>query len=464
MATQLHPFGCSQDSDIEVAVNGNGWPGSQRGAVFVTGLLLLALISVVATTGYIMSTTDVQVSEAYKYEEQAFNNAEAGVFYALTRLEQALVAGMVLPESGGVRIPEDTAPIGYSFSLSSLTVNDAIANSYHFSVTGSSSRNAFAVITVGIQRIPAIRFGIFGDKKVDSDNNAFYYSYDSRLIADPGPDDSRGECRIAGNQNISFKANTFIDGDVILGNDGSTDAFYDDAASSIITGEAGKSVGPIEPDPLNVDSNTFRSAFDNASVSNDNVDISPYPGGDKIVHPGVPVWMPGKSGGSVYYLEEIHLENSDEININAADGPVTIYIRGTFRAAADSKINVFHSGPNNKVVFKITEDPVNPVSPGQRSVHLQISFGLNETGPPTGFAIFTDSRGILDFHNASAIKGLIYAPHAKVRIQGSGTYCGAIWAGGFEAKEGFEFYFDTALKDTYFTNRMGLTSWKWVNR
>ena len=39
---------------------------------------------------------------------------------------------------------------------------------------------------------------------------------------------------------------------------------------------------------------------------------------------------------------------------------------------------------------------------------------------------------------------------------------GAVWAGSIEGQNGAEYYFDTALKDKYLSNEIGLTSWKRV--
>ena len=93
-----------------------GFPEPEKGTVLITGLMLLALISIVATTAFVISVADISISQNYKYEEQAFNNAEAGVQLGISRLEQALDAGMFLPPSGRVNIPDSSSPAGFTFS------------------------------------------------------------------------------------------------------------------------------------------------------------------------------------------------------------------------------------------------------------------------------------------------------------------------------------------------------------
>ena len=214
-----------------------------------------------------------------------------------------------------------------------------------------------------------------------------FYSYDSRVTANPTMTDSTGRCHVASNGVVSLKMNTFIDGDLALGSDGVSDAVYNQTGVPVVTGEEGGYVGRVGPDPLNVDSDEFRLAFDAAFSVNDNWDITPSISDEKIVNPGGVVTLPGKPGGSVYFMEAIELANADVININAENGPVTIYLRGTWTAKTGSKINILNTSAAHDVTVKITEDPLNPVSAGQRIVELHHSSGLNETGLPTGFSI-----------------------------------------------------------------------------
>ena len=435
---------------------------SEKGAVLITGLLLLALISVMATTAFILSTSEVGISENYKYEEQAFNNAEAGVQFGIVKLEAALDSGMALPSSGAIEITQDTAPEGFSFTLSPLSVSEDAVNSYQFSSTGTASKHAYAVIEVNVKRLPAICYGIFGDQAVDSKSNAYYYSYDSRLIPNPSPVDSSGNCDVSSNGSVSLQMNTFVDGDVALGKTDTVDATYKYSDVPIVTGEEPRRVGPIDTDPLKVDTDGFRWAFDAALAVNDNTDISPVLTDDKIYHPGGKVTLAGKYGGSTYYLEEIHLFTADELEVDAKNGPVTIYLRGIFIAESGSKICVLNTDAAHAVQLKMTEDPFHSISSSQTLVNLQNSSGINESGDPVGFSILTDSDGILDIQNGFVIKGLLYAPRAMVSVHNSSAFYGAIWAKRFEGQDGAVFYFDTALREAYLSNELGLTSWKRV--
>lgn len=426
---------------------------NQNGAVFVTGMMFLVFLTVLGGTAYLISSNDVKISANYQVSEEAFNNADAGIHYGIAYLERDLESGGTFPAT----FP-GTAPPGFSFSLSSVTTEGT--NKYSFTSTGSASRGATAKIKATIKRGAAIGFGAFGDEILDSKSFAQYYSYDSRVLSNPGPSDSTGEADVGSNGTVAFKNNTYVDGDVALGNDGTNDAVYTYSGTPVVTGEEGVYVGRVDPDPLNVDSASFRSEFDTAAVSNDNADITPSLGGGvTIINPSSTVTIPSKSGGSTYYLEEINLYNSDILNIDAANGPVTIYIRGTLETKNGSQINILNSSSGNDVTIKITE-PTGGITSSQRIVDLHNSSGLNENGPPTGFTIMTDSDAIMDFKNSSDVNGLIYAPNAEVLMHNSNNVHGAVWANDIDGKNSSILYYDTALRDKYLSKDVQLTAWE----
>jgi hypothetical protein len=351
-------------------------------------------------------------------------------------------------------------PTGFSFDISALTKHEDLPDSFYFSVVGHGSKKASVTIKATVKRLPAIRFGIFGNVQVYAKENAHHYSYDSRLLTIPSPTDSTGICHVATNRNIFLGEGTFLDGDVKLGHDSAGRGVCTVFGTPIITGDEDMLAGRLARDPLAVDSEDFRMEFDTAAVFNDNDDIAPSMVGTKIVNPGGIATLSGKPGGSVYYLEEISLFSGDTLTINGTTGPVTLYVKGRFTTQSGARVNILSSGATHGVTVKITEDPVNPLSESQKIVDLNHDSGLNANGSPTGFSILTDSDGILLFHHDGCLNGLVYAPNAKVVLHNGDVVRGALLAKAVEGQDGAIFYFDTALVDQYPSDEIALAAWE----
>ncbi|MBA3029678.1 MAG: hypothetical protein FP816_12855 [Desulfobacteraceae bacterium] len=439
---------------------GNFFDQNEKGIVLIIGLMFIALLSVLAATAYVISTQDSLISANYKYSEQAFNHAEAGVQYGITKLEIALKSGASLPASGTLDIPGASAPSGFLFSLSPLTVEGN--NLYSFSSTGKAQKKASSEIKVGLRRLPVVPGGVFGDLNVDSKTHVQYYSYDSRVIPDPTPSDSTGQCDLASNGSIVLNAGTFVDGNVVLGNNRIADASYHPFGAPVVAGKKGYYSGRLEPDPMNINSGDFQAEFDSAALTNDNADITPSIPGREIVHPGCIVNLPGKSGGSIYYLEKIDLSLSDTIMMDATSGPVVLYLRGSFTAKDASGIQILSTGSVEDITIKMTEDPLNPISTHQVFLGLYNSSTLNKFGRPTDFVLITDSDAMLEFKDATEINGLVYAPHSIIFLQSSKPLHGAFMGKSIVCYDHSILYFDTALKDKYLSNDLSIVSWKKV--
>jgi hypothetical protein len=426
----------------------------EKGAVFVTGMMFLVFLTILGGTAYVISSNDVKISANYQVSEEAFNDADAGLHYGIAYLEADMEAGGTFPAT----FP-GTPPTGFNFSLSNVTLEGT--NKYTFTSTGGASRGAAAEIKVTIKRGASIGFGAFGDELLDSKSFAQYYSYDSRDLSNPGPSDSTGEADVGSNSTVSLKNDTLVDGDVALGNDGTTDASYTYTGTPNVSGEEGVYVGRVDPDPLGVDTQAYRDEFDVAEITNDNADITPaLGGGTTIVNPSSTVTLPSQIGGSTYYLTEVNLFNSDVLNIDAANGDVTIYIRGTLITKNGSMFNVLNTSAGNEVTIKLTEDPTNPIPNNQKIVDLLHGSGMNENGPPTGFTIMTDSDAIMDFKNSSDVNGLVYAPNATVSMKNSNNVHGAVWANVIDGKNDSILYYDTALRDKFLSKDVVMTAWE----
>lgn len=406
---------------------------NERGIVLVTGLLFLAVLMTLSTTSVVITSNDATISRNYNNAVQAFNNAEAGVQYAIGLIEDGLENGtFTLPSNLGdtVAITDpstDTVPGTYNFSLSVIT--KSAANGYTFTSTGDGQPNppastAQAVIEATFERGSGLSYGVFGDQKVEIKNSTNIYSYDHNVTPSPTPLDSTGEADLGSNGHLEIKSNAYIDGDAALGDDGAgTDATIEIKTGVTINGDSGVDVDRVDPDPLGVIGGEYESKFTEYSSSNDNNLASPAISGTEIyLDVGETMTLNGKAGGANYYLTEINLKNSATLNIDASAGPVNIFLAGKFEAKVGSVINV--------------------------------------SGAPSDFSVFSNSTDNVEFKHGTTFKGFIYAPYAKVEMKNSAEVYGAIWGRDTEIKESATVYFDISLKDKIQSNDLSLVTWE----
>jgi type IV pilus assembly protein PilX len=148
-------------------------PPRQRGAALVAGLVLLAVITLLAVARINSASLELTMAGNTQYRERAFQAAETGI-------EQALVGGkFVIPQPGtedhdNVLIAPSTAEM---FSTTLTADLDGTAqpatwgnswnsfSTYHFTIqsTGKSSRNAQAVHTQGVARLSPFSPSVTGN-------------------------------------------------------------------------------------------------------------------------------------------------------------------------------------------------------------------------------------------------------------------------------------------------------------
>ena len=145
----------------------------QRGAALVVGLILLAVITLLAVTRINSASLELTMAGNTQYRERAFQAAETGI-------EQTLVTGkFVVPKPG--QEEHNDVPIAASgaekFSTTVTADLDGTAlpatwgnswnsfSTYHFTIqsTGKSLRNAQAVHTQGVARLSPYSPSVTGD-------------------------------------------------------------------------------------------------------------------------------------------------------------------------------------------------------------------------------------------------------------------------------------------------------------
>ncbi|MBC8461660.1 MAG: pilus assembly PilX N-terminal domain-containing protein [Deltaproteobacteria bacterium] len=389
---------------------------NENGMILVLVLSFLAILSLLGATAVIVTTTDIKIGGNYKASVQAFYDADAGVNYAIARIEDGLANNTLALVGSSVTV-NYTAPAGFYFDNITTLTQVGATNKYSFQVTGHSG-NASSTIELVFVRDSLFQYGAFGNEQIDINSNGAVYSYDSRVTPNPKPEDSTGEGDVGSNEKVHVHKDTYIDGDVGLGDDGAgTEAVYKESGTPTITGDI-DDVDRVDPDPLGAIGGDLANDFKKYSTNNNNASAKPPIDGNTI-NLDKNNTMTLKAGN--YYLTSIKLNNGSTLNIDTTDGPVNIYLSGD--AEFDAK-----KGSS-----------------------------IKNTGNPTDLTMYSDSKKKIDFTHCTAFKGAIYAPYADIDVNDA---YGMIWAKKVDIKESGVVYFDTALKDKWRADTVSIVSWR----
>jgi len=165
-------------------------PGqNERGAALVISLMFLAILAMLGSTAVVLTTTDMQIGANYKTHAQAFYDADAGVNYAIAKIEAGLEDGSfsLPPTIGSTSSLAFTAPTGFGFSYNPAVITMVADNRFSFTTLGSGANSSTTTLITTCKRQPAIMFGAFGDKKLDLGNTAAVYSYSHSTTPSPPP-------------------------------------------------------------------------------------------------------------------------------------------------------------------------------------------------------------------------------------------------------------------------------------
>jgi len=134
-------------------------PPPQRGAILITGMLLLLLVSTLGLSALVMASLELQMSANFQHQERAFQAAEFAIEQAIRSPDLSTVytiaSPKLLPASGADPFVPGSATDTYRYRLyydtsaGSTAVPDGAAlgpgiSAYHFIIeaTGRSSRGA----------------------------------------------------------------------------------------------------------------------------------------------------------------------------------------------------------------------------------------------------------------------------------------------------------------------------------
>jgi len=395
-----------------LGAKGRPSPASRSGYIMVFSLGLLALLSLFGLVAYSNATLESRIASNQLLSTEALYNAEAGVQIVRRTVEKQLGLGKQLSEV--IANLSVTAPAGITFDP---------VNSFHvlvpnvifgFTVTGRSG-DASAEVTSYFRRDRKIDVGFFGDRLFNTQPNFEVYSYNSKLITNPTPDQSTGLASIGSNQTVALGNNGVVDGLVLLG----ATAAGTPATCNNCGLYDSLEIGHQDPDPLGANGGYLKSLFDfySSNANNDNNKTTLISKGELSVRGNTTVGVL-KSGN--YYVSSINMQNNRTLQIDASNGPVRIYLTGSFTMGPSSSL--INDNPNNFQVFCLTN----------QDIKIQPSGNV-------GMAV--------------------YAPNASVTMQPMGNFMGIVWAKELDMKPNEYVWVDTSLLDRYISNNLYTHSW-----
>ncbi|MCP4579689.1 MAG: hypothetical protein GY846_25745 [Deltaproteobacteria bacterium] len=402
---------------------------NEGGAALVIGLMFLTILAMLGTTAVMMTTTDMQIGANYKSSARAFYDADAGVNYAIGNMETGLKASpqtFSLPTVGNPSQLTYTAPSGFSFSISNVTM--LATNVYSFTSTGSGPDNARAVVIATFSVGGGIfNYGIFGDLGVTIRGNGKTDSYNSSdspytwatrsTNGDIGTNATgAGAIRLSGNAKI------YGDARVGVGGNPSTVITTSGNADVVPPGQKLAADEPKDMTPLEFPSGgTSRPAWSLSGNNNDTLNAGTY----RL--PGISISGNGKgyiSGDvTLYVTGNIDIFGNGQLTIQPG-GSLTLYVSGTVKIRGNGKITNNTSRPEKLQIY--------------------------------GTSTCTNVR----FSGNANIYGAIHTPAAAVSVTGNGDIYGSVIGRSIVVSGNGNIHYDEALQNVGPSFDLKLLSWK----
>jgi len=130
-------------------------PSRQRGAALIVGMIMLAILTLLAITAMNTSSTELIMAGNEQFRERAFQMGEAGIEQAVRALPTVPQDGKDITKTGSsVSDPDDgysvkSKYIGQDDDIPGFSAGKFVGLHYRIESTGSSVRNATSVQTQG---------------------------------------------------------------------------------------------------------------------------------------------------------------------------------------------------------------------------------------------------------------------------------------------------------------------------
>jgi Tfp pilus assembly protein PilX len=157
---------------------------NEHGVALVISLMFLAILGMLGTTAYVMTSTDLKIGRNYQQASQAFYGADAGVRYVLATIENDLKNGTtvangttdILPTTVGASEPFTAAsPSGFNLTFSNITKVSDSPGVYSFTSTSQNPDGSRAEIDILFKKLdhdPAFDVGMLSEGDISINGNA----------------------------------------------------------------------------------------------------------------------------------------------------------------------------------------------------------------------------------------------------------------------------------------------------
>lgn len=376
---------------------------ARRGAVLIVAVLFMLVLGGMAASLAVLNATFHKEHSMSREETKSFYAAEAGASEALAVLMERGRA-----DAEALAYPQAIGPMTYSVEIAFGDVNSEVrTDRVRLRSVGDSGVRPVGVELM-LERVRNGDFGwaVLGDENVLLENGCMVDSYNSN--DGPYPTavvyaNSAGN--VASNDDIVFQTNVDVHGDVTAGPTGTID---DSATGITIDGEIGMAESLIGFPAVVVPSfATSGSLLVNSATTTLTGDLY-YT--DIDVDSGTLII----EGPARIVTDDLDVDSSSELQIDATSGAVEIFATGRFYLAENSDITV--------------------TTPQPREVTLNITGSNLGAGTDT---IILDSDG--DF------LGTIYAPDAMIDVDNEFHVYGAVKAKRIQLEFDGEVHFDEDL-------------------
>ncbi len=388
-------------------------PNSRAG--FSMGIVMVIFVIVALMGTGLVQLSGINAVEAAKgvSSSQAFWFAEAG-------LEEARTLGRIRVEKGeselfpaGSRTWSHAFSGGGSYSVSITRDINLFNPTYTVTSEGTAPGGAVTAVKATMGLASPITVGLMGlDSLVTRANISIASYYSSTNI-----NTVTNEAVVGSNGSISLGNNVQVAGHVAVG------AEVDGTPATVSGNSAGNDLidyGHIDPDPLGAADGWLAGEFDAARLSNNNT-AAGISGNRLADHKN------GKDTTTLtagrYYLT--YLEINGELEVDARDGRVEIFLSGEMDTKPGTEINV--------------------------------------QGKPTDFRIYSNSTEPIRLMPNGDFRGFIYAPFSsELRIQPGGDLYGAFWAENTVLQPGGTVWMDMDLlsASAFETYRVVTSDWQ----
>ena len=421
---------CNNDRTASLVQN-------ESGAALIISLMFLAIASLLGSTAVLLTSTDMQIGSNYKSSSVAFYNADAGVNYAIAKMEEGMKANPPTFPSGttldDMNIGDITAfpysvPSGFSFFISGIEKFGV--DTYSFTSTGTGPNNSTTILHVKVRpKKPSLfNYGIFGDESVRLRGQGYSDSYNSKN----GPWVSEGQ---------------YTEGDVGT-NSTAAGAITVSGANAKVYGEA--QIGPGGDTNIGISTHSI-DQVSGRSVADEPKDMTCMtdPGGGAANTLVLTSHDTKSFSSGSYRLPSINISSHGECIIT---GNVTFYVIGNISITGQGRLTI---QPGGSLKIYVSGN-VNPLA-GQGVA--------NQTGYPENLQIYGMATcTTVNISGQNALCGAIYTPEADINLSGQGDVFGAICGNTIDIVGQGSVHYDEALNDIKAGTANGFERVSWVQR